>query len=66
MEVKHVQRLISERLNEIKSDERLSYPTATVFENAPLALIQLGLESRINELEVLRKSIEEFEAGEDK
>lgn len=34
-------------VKEWKSDERLSYPTATVFENAPLALIQLELETKI-------------------
>lgn len=33
-------------LAEIEQDERLGYPTATVFENAPLALIQCGLESQ--------------------
>lgn len=61
MEVKHVQRLISERIQELKSDERLSYPCATVVENAPLALVQLAGESRISELEKLRKDIEVFQ-----
>ena len=37
---------IQEKLNEILSDERLSYPIATIVENAPLALIQLSQESK--------------------
>ncbi len=39
---------IEEKLAEIKSDERLGYPPATVDINAPLALIQLSIESQID------------------
>lgn len=35
-------------LNQIESDERLGYPSATIFENAPLALHQLAQETKIN------------------
>ena len=42
---------ITEKLNELKSDERLTYKAATVFENAPLALIQLEMETKIHTLE---------------
>lgn len=42
---------IEKKLAELKADERLYYPTATVFANAPLALIQLSLSSQINTLE---------------
>lgn len=42
---------IRDQLNKIRSDERLSYPTATIVENAPLALIQLDLEAKIDALE---------------
>jgi len=42
---------MSEELAELKSDERMYYETATVFANAPLALIQLGIGTRINLLE---------------
>jgi hypothetical protein len=38
------------KLEEILSDERLSYPTATIVENAPLALIQLAGESKADTL----------------
>ena len=41
---------IEAKLKELESDVRLTYKTATVFENAPLALIQLELESKINML----------------
>jgi hypothetical protein len=37
---------IKEELAKIESDERLGYPTATVIENAPLALVQCGLENQ--------------------
>jgi len=36
---------IKKKLKEIESDERLKYLAATVFENAPLALIQTHLEA---------------------
>ncbi|MBW8002572.1 MAG: hypothetical protein FVQ80_11200 [Planctomycetes bacterium] len=41
---------IKEELAKIKADKRLGYPPATVDIIAPLALIQLGLESRIDAL----------------
>ena len=34
----------------ITDDERFHYPVATVFENAPLALIQLGMEAKLEML----------------
>ena len=39
---------IEEKLADIKSDERLSYPPATIDINAPLALIQLSMECKID------------------
>lgn len=39
-------RAIEDALAEVENDERLGYPTATVVENAPLALIQCGLDSQ--------------------
>lgn len=41
---------IFKKLEKTKKDERLSYPKATVFNNAPLALIQLSLETTIDVL----------------
>lgn len=40
-------------LDEIKQDERISYPTANVNINAPLALIQYRLAGQINTLEAI-------------
>ena len=37
---------IEKKLKKVESDERLHYPTADVFSNAPLALIQVSLESQ--------------------
>jgi hypothetical protein len=41
---------IEDAIKQLRSDERLSYPTAMVHENAPLALMQLELETRIKTL----------------
>jgi len=38
---------IRNKLKRVKSDERLNYKTATVYENALLAFIQLELEARV-------------------
>jgi len=37
---------IEKKLQEVEADERLGYPAATVFANAPLALIQMELEAK--------------------
>lgn len=42
---------IEKRIAEILSDDRLLSKTATVFENAPLALIQLGLTIELHTLQ---------------
>ena len=41
---------IEAKLKEVESDERLTYKSATVFENAPLALTQLELETKVSVL----------------
>jgi hypothetical protein len=45
------EREIHKRINEILTDERLSYKTADIFTNAPLALIQLEMETELHILE---------------
>ena len=45
------ERMIRERLKKLLTDERLHYKAADVYINAPLALIQVGLET---ERDVLR------------
>lgn len=42
---------ITDKLLELKGDKRLYYKTADIFTNAPLALIQLSMETQINTLE---------------
>lgn len=43
---------IKSRLQELKKDERIAkYPSADVFTNAPLALEQVALGTKINTLE---------------
>jgi len=42
---------IKERINEILNDSRTTAKTATVFENAPLALIQYGLTTELHTLQ---------------
>lgn len=44
---------IKETIAMLKQDERLYYPRATVFENAPLSLIQLAMETQIHTLETI-------------
>lgn len=44
-------RHIQKRIDELKKDSRLKSPLATVFSNAPLALIQLGALTELNTLE---------------
>lgn len=42
---------IEARINEILSDERMSYNTANIFSNAPLALIQHGMTVELHTLQ---------------
>mgnify|MGYP003980191453 FL=1 len=56
---------IEKRIAELKADERLGYPPANVFTNAPLALIQVALKNEIMALTwVLKESEEEKESKE--
>ncbi len=50
------EREIQEKLRDVEKAEQLSYPNATIAENAPLALIQLSLETR---RDILRWVLEE-------
>lgn len=48
---------IREEIARVSADERLSYPPADVTINAPLALIQVALKSRIQALQWLHKQL---------
>jgi len=50
---------IEKRIAELKADERLSYPPANVFTNAPLALIQVALKNELMALNWVLKESEE-------
>ncbi len=57
--LKHGKSAIQKKLDEVQADERLSYPTATIAENAPLALEQLTLETWRSALRWVLKLMEE-------
>lgn len=45
---------LNQQIAEITSDERFSYKPATVFENAPLALIQVEMKAKVDVLKKLK------------
>lgn len=49
---------IGKAIAEIENDDRLPPPVATVFENAPLALIQVGLEQQLRTLKWVKSLLE--------
>jgi hypothetical protein len=57
-------KMIEDRLAAYEADERGHYPIATVFENAPLALIQLKLETGKQELGWVLKLLNDNKDGE--
>jgi hypothetical protein len=61
---KNFRKAVQDALDEIENDERLGYPTATVFENAPLALIQCGLENQRRSLKYVLMALDVFEGDE--
>jgi hypothetical protein len=48
-----IKEAMEKKIKEIKEDERMSYKIATVFENSPLALIQMGEIAKLNIMEDL-------------
>ncbi len=48
---------VDKQIKEIDEDERFHYKSADVFSNAPLALIQVSLESRMQILKKVRKML---------
>ena len=44
-------RKIESKIAEIRADARYTYPTANVFSNAPLALIQVEMKAQVRILE---------------
>jgi hypothetical protein len=54
-------KIVEGALTAVEGDERLGYPTATVFENAPLALAQCGLENQRRALKYVLKALDAME-----
>jgi len=54
---------IEKKIEELQEDERLGYPNATVFSNAPLALIQLSLKAKLDALNWALEQKEELLSG---
>lgn len=57
--IDHVKKEIEKAIAEIENDDRLPPPIATVFENAPLALIQVGLKEQLRILKWVKSLIED-------
>ena len=65
MKVADVVTRIDQRIREITTDPRFAKPgktPATVFENAPLALMQMGWESEVTALRWVRNMLRPTEA----
>jgi hypothetical protein len=55
---------IRERINWLKSDERVKYPPANLFSNGPLALVQVDIKAQISALEWALDSLPSRKEGE--
>lgn len=53
-----IKKYVKAQKEELEKDERYSYPSADVNINAPLALIQMGMEARMSVLKEVLKIIE--------
>ncbi len=52
---------IREEIEKLKNDDRIQGSPANVFSNAPLALIQMGINGQIDGLQTALRIIEESE-----
>ena len=60
MSVEEITAWIDDGINKIEGDERYHYrPKATIFENAPLAMVQLEMETKMKLLKEFKQKIEE-------
>ena len=60
---KKLENWIKDQMSAIEGDERFLYPVATVAVNAPLALIQLGLETKMALLRKLQVQLKAWAKG---
>lgn len=62
---KELEKFIKDEIAEIENDERYHYASASVFINAPLALIQTEMRAKMNAYKSVLEKIKEFEGLKD-
>lgn len=59
-QIEEFEKFLDENIKMIEDDERYHYPTATVYANAPLALIQMGLSEKMSILKQVKNKLQEY------
>lgn len=62
---KELEKFVKDEIAEIENDERYHYASASVFINAPLALIQTEMRAKMNAYKSVLEKIKEFEGLKD-
>ena len=62
---KELEKFIKDEIAEIETDERYHYASASVFINAPLALIQTEMKAKLNAYKGILEKIKELEGVKD-
>ena len=63
MTLKEIIEDLDKQIAEIENDERLGYEKASIFENAPLAMVQLSLDTRLRALKEVREKLMEVKTS---
>ena len=63
--LKELEKFIKDEIAEIETDERYHYTSASVFINAPLALIQTEMKAKLNAYKGVLEKIKELEGLKD-
>ena len=63
--LKELEKFIKYEIAEIETDERYHYASASVFINAPLALIQTEMKAKLNAYKGVLEKIKELEGLKD-
>lgn len=62
---KELEKFIKDEIAEIENDERYHYASASVFINAPLALIQTEMRAKMNAYKSVLEKVKELEGAKD-
>lgn len=62
---KELEKFIKDEIAEIEADERYHYASASVFINAPLALIQTEMRAKMNAYKGVLEKVKELEGVKD-